>query len=50
MQWKRERNDLQSKLTELISNNERQKAEGQRQLSNYKGKYSDYKSKLKKAN
>ena len=50
MAWKRERNDLQGKLQELMSSSEKYKAESSRQLANYKSKYQDYKTKLRKAN
>jgi hypothetical protein len=48
--WKKERNDLQNKIHELITNNERYKIETGKHLANYKSKYTDYKNKLRKAN
>ena len=49
-QWKKERGDLSAKVQELMAENERTRAEAARQVQNMKGKYSEYKSKLKKAN
>lgn len=39
-----------SKIQELVAQNERIKVESNKQLSSYKNKYSEYKTKLRKAN
>ena len=49
-QYKQERVELASKIQGLLSQNERLKLESTRQLSSYKSKYTDYKTKLRKAN
>ncbi|CDW85959.1 UNKNOWN [Stylonychia lemnae] len=46
----KERMDLQLKIQELITTNEKQKLENNRQIETYKSKYSQYKTKLKQAN
>lgn len=47
---KKERVELVSKIQELVAQNERIKLESNKQLSSYKNKYSEYKTKLRKAN
>ena len=47
---KKERVELAAKIQELVSQNERLKVESTRQLASYKSKYTDYKTKLRKAN
>lgn len=49
-QIKRERIDLVHRVQELAQQNERLKIDGHRQLNHYKGKYTEYKHKLRKAN
>ena len=47
---KQERVELVSKIQELVAQNERLKVEGNKQLTSYKSKYSEYKQKLRRAN
>ena len=47
---KKERVELAAKIQELVAQNERIKVESTRQLSSYKTKYTEYKTKLRKAN
>ena len=49
-QIKRERVELVHKIQDLVSQNERLKVDGSRQLNHFKTKYSEYKQKLRKAN
>ena len=47
---KKERVEVAAKIQELVAQNERIKVESNRQLTSYKTKCSEYKTKLRKAN
>lgn len=49
-QYGKEKQQLGSKISELISSNERIKLESNRQLVHFKTKYGEYKQKLRRAN
>jgi hypothetical protein len=48
--WRRERLDLQAKISEIMNGVERIKVDCREEISTYKNKYADYKKKLKMAN
>jgi len=48
--WKKDKSEMQMRIQELAAYNEKLKFETQEQIETYKRKYSDYKTKLKKAN
>ena len=48
--WKKEKGDLQMRLQELHMQNEKLRYDSHEQIENFKGKYNEYKNKLKKAN
>jgi hypothetical protein len=50
LSWKKERGELHGRIQELIGSNEKLKHDANKYTTTYKGKYQDYKSKLKKAN
>ena len=48
--WKKEKGELMQKMQDLANHLERVKYDSHEAVENYKGKYSEYKQKLKKAN
>lgn len=48
--WKKDKSDMQIRIQELAAYADKVRYDSQEQVDNYKGKYNDYKGKLKKAN
>ena len=48
--WKKEKSDREMRINELQAYADKVKYDGNENIENYKNKYNDYKTKLKKAN